>query len=271
MTAPFPHYVITRFSVKAGGGVSHYRDPVWLSDRLALLARLGAPSLRDQTDQDFKWLVFADIASPQWVRDGLAELSSGIPAVVFFVEPNDWKSALGEFLDHERSRGGPLITSRMDSDDLVHRDFVRVIRAAAQPEVVINLPTGYRLRTDDMRLFRVSNKRTCESMCTATSRHLFRFRHGRAAHELPSVDVATSVGMWVQTVHGGNIANASSHGYPVRRAPGFDVLSGTIVKPRLGGQARYRFLTARTFLQRCASAARRRVMPGPVREVGPSR
>jgi hypothetical protein len=261
MVGPFPHYIITRFSVRAPGDVQRYRHPEWLEERLTLLGRFGAPSLLSQTSHNFTWLIFADIASPQWVRDGLSEISSGIPVSQFFVEPKQWKSALNDFLQGERGQGVPLITSRLDSDDLLHRDFVQEIAAAAVPEVVLNMPTGFRLRVNDMHLFRVGHKRAFESLCTASPQHIFDFQHGKAADVFPSVEVRPREGMWIQTVHDHNIANASTRGYPCARADGFDMLADAIVRPELRDRIYGLVLSRGVATRHLVRAARHSIIP----------
>lgn len=261
MSPRFAHFVITRFSVRAPGDTQRYRDPEWLRGRLDLLRRFGAQSLRDQTDSGFTWLLFADDQSPQWVRDGLSEVSTGIDTICCFTEPGEWKANLAALLDSRRSGDAPIITTRLDSDDLIHRDFIRVVADAAEPDIVMNMPIGYRLRTDQMRLFRVRNKRTFEVLCTASSQHIFNFGHGTAGRSFRSVDVRAEAGMWIQTVHGENLANTSTRGQPFADADGFDMLTGQIARPRLIDELRHRASEARNFAGRITAYAQTQMSP----------
>jgi hypothetical protein len=61
--AGFHHFVLTRFNVKIGlgGGESVAPNLEWLVHRFDLFDKFCFPSVRNQSNLNFKWLVFFDV------------------------------------------------------------------------------------------------------------------------------------------------------------------------------------------------------------------
>ncbi|KHL01228.1 hypothetical protein LK10_17610 [Sinomonas humi] len=201
------HFILTRFNVRG----RYYRgDPgdEWLRRRLELFARYTLPSFRAQSVRDFRWLVLIDSESPHWFRAKLAELSLGSYEVVE-VEGAFDALAAGRIV-RERLATPFVLTTRVDNDDAVARDFVETIqRAAVSPEQrFINLvdgaqlgPKGVYQRPYTQNPF-ITLVEGARNQLPAT---VFVKRHFEASKYAPVLNLRSSHPMWLQVVHGGNV------------------------------------------------------------------
>lgn len=77
------HFVITRFNMpifptRTNGDKVKNNDVEFLNKRLDIFERYCMPSLKNQTCQDFQWLVMFDINTPQVVKDRLARVEKSM-------------------------------------------------------------------------------------------------------------------------------------------------------------------------------------------------
>ncbi|MBY8850425.1 putative rhamnosyl transferase, partial [Saccharothrix sp. MB29] len=67
------HVVLTRFNLPSVGAESVVRaQEGWLTKRVGLFERYCLPSVAAQTSSDFRWLIYFDPESPQWLKDRIA-------------------------------------------------------------------------------------------------------------------------------------------------------------------------------------------------------
>jgi len=141
----FDHTIITRFNVEADpsrGIVMPERGPPdafrikrdvhlddgWLESRLDLFARFCAPSVAAQSSREFTWIVAVDAKTP---GSFVARLSKAAPLAVIVRTGPDWRPAVIESLHGKRARA---VTTRLDSDDAIHRDFVARVGNTVEAE-----------------------------------------------------------------------------------------------------------------------------------------
>jgi hypothetical protein len=129
------------------------RDPgkrlseAWLNHRFELFDRFCLPSVRGQTNQQFKWLVFYDSQTPERFAQRLyryAEWSNLRPVPLDVCNLENIRRAIA-------SCGNPLpeylLTTRLDNDDAIHESFVDVVQKqfTRQAGEAINITHGYQL------------------------------------------------------------------------------------------------------------------------------
>lgn len=113
--------VATRF----GLGV---HDPAWLEHRLELIGAITAPSLANQTNQAFTWVILTDPSLPAELRARLEALTATLESAhvvdgTRFPFASHGFVALTAQLD-TRSSGDWILTGRLDDDDAWHRETV---------------------------------------------------------------------------------------------------------------------------------------------------
>jgi hypothetical protein len=155
------HFLLTRWNLPS---CIHYAslelvtDPRWQARRRELFERYCLPSVARQTAPDFTWLFFVypgamSEADIDWFRARDERLhvvsvddpdSSGVPeaceAVTRLAAGEEW-----------------IITTRLDSDDVLHRDHLRKVRVAYDGERrVVEFEQGfyYDVLRDEIRYVR---------------------------------------------------------------------------------------------------------------------
>lgn len=220
------HVLLTKYNTRFAGDVSvHPRglDPAWLDGRLELFTQAPLRSVRQQTAPPAAWLVFIDADTPRAQR---AALQSAVGAAATLVE------VVGQLTDDVVSTlvaaevrvpaGQTLITTRLDSDDALSvdhlarvQDLARSYRGFINPSTGVQLARGSVLLRHDRSSAFLS---LVEDVLASTRpRTVFCVEH-HDAHRAGPVRQLRGVA-WVQTIHGGNVANqAEGVPYPRRRA-----------------------------------------------------
>ena len=145
------HYVITRFNLgiysskPMFGAKLNISPDAWMAHRIHLFLTLTVPSIKAQTNQNFTWFVLVDARTPRVFKYALSRINcdnlhivpvgrvSMTDAVLMTIEPGEYD----------------LITTRLDNDDLLHRNAVNDIQnlyrvnQGAELPYAIDMPHGY--------------------------------------------------------------------------------------------------------------------------------
>lgn len=202
----FDHFVITRFNVR----INERASDEWLRHRLGYFEKVCCESIRSQTVQGFEWLVYFDAERDQWFEDEVNRLAAGLFTPVWVVgkfSPEDCAANVAARTDRPW-----VITTRVDNDDALAREFVERVQSAFKAEAeFINFTTGLQL-TDDGKVFHRSDPSNAfisliEPVTDKPLMGVYVAWHDRVSAFAPVRQVTTHP-MWVQMVHGKNIANA---------------------------------------------------------------
>ena len=220
MAAPAPggmsteHYLITRFNIEfpkyPGAGL----NPEWLEQRLPLFLDFCLPSVAGQSRPDFSWIVMMDARTPDRYRERIASaLRNASPGFTVLPALADWKGTLRE---HVRGRLAPgtthVITSRLDNDDCIHRDFIALVQEELAPAeaAVLAFALGFtystatgqlRIRGTTANPFASMKERRAEELLTV---HCDLYENlGRYAPVIRAAKPAA----WLQIIHARNVHN----------------------------------------------------------------
>lgn len=206
----FEHFVLTRFNVRQGP-VRAGDD--WLRHRLAYFENVCLKSIRSQTLDSFKWLIFFDAERAEWFENKIQMLSTNSFEPIWIDGPLTSK-LIGELI-RERTKSPHIITTRLDNDDAVAIDFIQTIQAQFEYQnfQFVNFPNGLQL-TDSGHLLRwmdpsgpfISLIEKAEADVPKTV-HLAG--HDRL-RDFGPIKQIRSKPMWVQMIHGENMANSAS-------------------------------------------------------------
>ena len=200
------HFLLTRFNVRLADRPA--ATDQWLRDRLRLFTTFTVPSVHAQTCTDFRWLALCDEASPDWLREELAQVAMLEPVWV----REAWTPGLPAAVVHEQRAGadGLVVTSRLDNDDAIARTYIARVQAAATEEGFVNFTSGaqwahgrlYR-RLDPSNPF-ISRVETGPRAAT-----VFAADHNKLA-ALGPIRQFGGGPMWLQVVHDGNLENRTN-------------------------------------------------------------
>jgi Putative rhamnosyl transferase len=222
----FSHFFLTKFNVRSFLELKPGCDPVWLERRFELFDRFCFQSVRNQSNQNFKWLVFFDIDTPESFKQKISEYcqrwENFVPVYL------DCPLPYGEFPDEVRKvvcQYIPidceyLITTWLDNDDAIHRDYVQMIQDNfdRQDAETLNFFFGYQLAEGKLYFdFELANhfislieKYNPESFNTCLCRP-----HKELYEVCKSAKKVLCKPAWIEVVHGSNYMNVYRRGFRV--------------------------------------------------------
>lgn len=199
---------------------------VWMENRLNLFERYCLPSIVNQTSKAFTWVIFVDPETPKQFLDRFTQMQANMPSIKMVVRACDgncqreftYRKALESYIRaHLVQATKRIITTRFDADDLLDKDFIKVIRlTAAAARLPARLPArgidymwGYYLRLADKRLHIKKYQRNQFSSLVENMEDSRRIRtvwavqHGSLAQLGPVTYLGTAdTPGWVTLIHG---------------------------------------------------------------------
>jgi len=151
----FKHYVITRFNLRVEDWNYTKNNEVvlteeWLDHRFLLFKNFCLPSMINQRNQNFTWLVFFDVNTSEKHRSIIHEISGSYKNLhaIYIDGYEEMHPSLLNFIHKDISKNDKyIITSRIDNDDCLHRNHIDTIQAVfdRQENCVVDIPDGYQL------------------------------------------------------------------------------------------------------------------------------
>lgn len=222
----FNHFFLTKFNVRSFPELKPGCDPTWLERRFRLFDQFCFPSVQQQSNQNFKWLVFFDVDTPEPFKQKIAAYANTwenfVPVYL------DCPLPYGEFPDEVRqvvknyipADCEHLMTTWLDNDDAIHKDYVQLIQENFNPTEgeTINFFFGYQLADGKLYFdFELANhfitlveKYNPESFNTCLCRpHKELYEVCKSARKIFCKPV------WIEVVHGSNYMNVYRRGFRV--------------------------------------------------------
>jgi len=234
----FKHFFLTKFNVRSFPDLKHGCEPAWLEKRFKLFDQFCFPSVSSQSNQNFEWLVFFDIDTPDAFKQKITiyaeRWENFIPVYLECPLP------YGEFTDDVRKvvqKYIPddceyLVTTWLDNDDAIHKDYVQMIQDnfSQQENQTINFIFGYQLANGKLYFdFEISNhfislieKYNPESFKTCLCRP-----HKELYEVCSSAKKILCKPAWIEVVHGSNYMNVYRSGF---RVPAGNILDDYSIK-----------------------------------------
>lgn len=215
------HFVITRINVPMNRG-NQWREPEWIEDRLEKLARWSAPSVHAQECQDFEYLWIACRAESETTTSKIERAGDSLGARILWMNPMEQGSFKKEIATIAPPEDLDIAVTRLDSDDVLHRQFVSLIqskfRSRSERFFVINPLIG--VMSVDGRatlwpyvasnfLTSVHRRQHGEELRTA-----YDFSHDEV-HQFAPVEQVVSRPLWLFNVHDTNGAVREMRGIHV--------------------------------------------------------
>lgn len=201
------HFLITRFFVRINEEAPAPSEE-WLRGRLPIFEQFTLPSVRAQTSQEFRWLLFVDSDTPDWVREYLGRVLPENSTVVSIDGPCVHEPIAREVI--ARTTTSRVITSRVDSDDALHDDYIATVQAQLRDSEFsfLNFSDGFQYSRS--RLLKYSHPSNAFisliEPVAAPLRTVFIDWHDRVGLYGPVRQVRDKR-LWVQVCHGSNVVN----------------------------------------------------------------
>jgi hypothetical protein len=234
----FAHFIVTQFNLRNFSlpGDGDYEKWVgWTRNRIKLFREFCLPSIAGQSMMSFTWMLYIDIATPPEFDGFIKELEEYPFIRVCRVNGFDgfFRGYMAEISPLVPDSIKWVMTTRIDNDDCLHRNAVKVIQEnnVRKHNFLISLTSGYILNTADLTLshyyypmspfITLIEDRTIsqdgiykkghtqwDELRLFISREIFSSRKRRARFILNKP-------YWIQLYHGGNVSNSFYRGLPV--------------------------------------------------------
>jgi hypothetical protein len=222
------HVILTRFNVAMPYAQSPRLgiDVDWLDSRIEIFRHWALRSLQAQTCVPTLWLIFVDARTETGQLDYIRTLTEGLAELVLVDGFLDDATVAHEVATRLPADARRVITTRLDNDDLLAPYYIQRIQQAARDWVGFINPYSGLACTTEGGVFRrwdfsspfLSFVEDRQLTSGDDIRTVFSVRHDRA----DTVGRVRQLGgrpMWIQLIHGANVANeAQGFPYSVRRA-----------------------------------------------------
>ncbi|MDP9980805.1 hypothetical protein J2W14_000181 [Pseudarthrobacter oxydans] len=210
MNHTMDHVILTRFNVPSAGLESRIRAKEgWLRERMALFEAFCLPSVRSQTNADFRWIIYLDPESPAWLKSRLAELSAGGLFTPVYRSQISGSERIADIRAVTGATRQILITTNLDNDDALAADFIERLQKtpAGLARAAVYFVNGLVLSGDALYMNRDSTNAFCSVMETWDSPvTCWADWHTRLGTSMPVQEIGGAAG-WLQVVHGTNVSN----------------------------------------------------------------
>lgn len=155
------HFLLTRFNLKFNKTTNESSPHIyealtidWLEDRFEIFEKYCLPSIKNQVNQNFRWIILFDIDTPIIFKKKAENLKNdyGNIDILFIDGFKELTVALQKHISsYLNEKDKFIITTRLDNDDLIHQDFILTIKNLAKPidNLVLDLTKGYQLQQKD--------------------------------------------------------------------------------------------------------------------------
>jgi hypothetical protein len=154
------HYLLTKFNLPLDYAryPGQHDDPAWLAHRWTLFAKYCLPSVLNQTDTDFIWVIYCAASTPEPYISRLKCLAEGNDQVrVVSLETTTHGEHFAKWAVGRGDLRAPyILTTRLDNDDAMSTHYMGKFRAAALRHLqrhthaftgphLWNVPIGYQV------------------------------------------------------------------------------------------------------------------------------
>ena len=123
-----------------------------MDERLELFSNYCLPSVINQSNKNFKWLLFFDSSTSDKYRAKIESILQKNDLIVpFYIDGMPkFNEAILNYLKENAADKDYLITSRIDNDDCIHKDFINEIQKQfnKQEFLAIDNINGYTLQVE---------------------------------------------------------------------------------------------------------------------------
>ena len=224
----FQHFIITRFNVKHNEWkVTKNNEQVltdaWLLERFKLFNEYCFPSIINQSNKNFIWLVFFDTNTPssyiKYIKKIEERCKNFIP--IFIDSEKHLESTIKkEIKKNIGLSDSHIITTRLDNDDCLHKDFVVEVQSVFNFQdfcvvdvlngLILNIGSSNKLATVEkhfnpfISLIEKSNNPE-----TILSKKHYSW------HDTKDIIKIRKKPLWLQIIHDTNLVNVFSFNYLV--------------------------------------------------------
>jgi hypothetical protein len=217
------HFILTRFNLflwnKAKGG-RKVRTAKWLEHRFSMFEKYCLPSVKNQTCQDFEWIVLFDSMTPESFKTRIAEYQKSCPQLKpVFVDPKEGRFFAEIFRKEivNRLSGERVISTYLDNDDALDVRFVEDLQQrffSLSDGTFIFYDEGYQYYAEDKYMMGIVYPKNhfvsvVEEGNPSTVKGIFGYGSHYYINKIEGVQIehVKSLRMWCEVIHEKNVEN----------------------------------------------------------------
>lgn len=215
----FKHLLITRFNLKnpewkqLTKNNESLLDDSWMNERLELFSNYCFPSISNQSNQNFEWLLYFDSTTSETHKSKIAEIIGNTTNIKsFYIDGMPvFNESIIKYVEENISTEY-LITSRIDNDDCIHKDFINEIQKHfdKQDFLAIDNIEGYTLQIEPNFILgkkeHIFNPFISLIEKNKNPKTVWHYVHNMWKKE-PRLIHVTEKRLWLSVIHGKNKVN----------------------------------------------------------------
>lgn len=210
MASDLDHVLLTRFNLPSRGVESIIRAKAgWLRDRIVLFEHYCLPSVRAQTNQNFRWIIYFDPESPEWLKQRIQNHADEGAYVPIFRQSVSQAELIADIAEVTGGHGTRLITTNLDNDDGLAIDFVARLQASRQRSETTAVYLARGLIKSGSRLYLRTDRHNAFGSVVetwASPSTCWSDWHTLLGKSMPVIELHDQPA-WLQVVHGANVSN----------------------------------------------------------------
>ena len=215
----YHHFLITRFNLKNPDwqftkNNENLLDDAWMNERMYWFSNFCLPSVTHQTNKNFEWLIYFDASTSEKYKEEINNLVKMHPFIkVFYIDgmPN-FLNEIKIYLSNLNNKKPYLITSRIDNDDCIHKDFIDEVQKQfnKQDFLALDHTDGYTLQIEPKIILgkkeHIFNPFISLIEKNENPKTVWHYVHNMWKKE-PRLIHITNKRLWLSIIHGKNKVN----------------------------------------------------------------
>ena len=216
----YKHFLLTRYNIGLYGRKQKMRSrkrinpEEWMANRWKLFEKYCVPSVENQTNKDFLWVVVFD---PKTEAGWIDKAVGIVPENTVVITGENFRKTSIDVIESLLTDEDRVITSRMDNDDAIHKDFIKNVQEwfdIRKRTGVVSFPKGWVWNPEKNKLFHLRYTKNhfitfIEKRGPKPVKTVLRTRHTNITDNFQTFKVETDSYMWVEIIHAENMANYS--------------------------------------------------------------
>jgi hypothetical protein len=214
------HYILTRFALSG----KKVKSRKWINQRLHILKNLTHPSIMNQTNKNFEWIIFSNEKYLNKKQKKELEKLNNEYCINIFKEDisRNWANYSLDYINNQNIKKNEIIiTTRLDSDDLLSNTFVESIQnyfnsSETKIPYVLNFTCGYVFNYKNKN-FKVRKQTKPNMFSTVISKKndnlinkeniVLGCKHNSLRYHYKVIQLKGK--NWLQLIHGNNICTTN--------------------------------------------------------------
>lgn len=215
----FHHLLITRFNLKnPGWEVTKNNETLlnedWMSERMFLFENYCLPSVTNQTNKNFKWLLFFDTTTEDKYKSQISNLAKNHSnIVVLYIDGMPkFTESIRNYISENAKEHPYLITSMIDNDDCVSKNYIMEVQSQFnnQDFLAVDFIEGYTLQIEP-KVFLGKKEHIFNPFISLIEKNdhpktVWHYEHNLWKKETRMVQI-TGKRVWMSIIHGKNKVN----------------------------------------------------------------